>query len=144
MFRFKDWTDSKTEIQFSLKFTTKTGSGCSKCNTISCSGCRLENSHTPVKFPSNERVCFVAIDWDQQYIKSMNGKPEQLKKMYQPEAEEGEKTQKKISIDDCLKLFTQEEQLGPDDPWYCTKCKKHQQGRYSILAISKISIFLQN
>ena len=36
--------------------------------------------------------------------------------------------QKKVfNLYDCLKLFTTEEQLGEDDPWYCPKCKKHQQ-----------------
>ncbi|KAI0032314.1 hypothetical protein K488DRAFT_12425, partial [Vararia minispora EC-137] len=32
-----------------------------------------------------------------------------------------------ITLDDCLKEFTKEEQLGEDDLWYCPTCKKHQQ-----------------
>ncbi|THH21501.1 hypothetical protein EW146_g63 [Bondarzewia mesenterica] len=32
-----------------------------------------------------------------------------------------------ISLQDCLDEFTKEEQLGEDDPWYCPRCKKHQQ-----------------
>ena len=40
----------------------------------------------------------------------------------------GAAPQKKVfNLYDCLKLFTTEEQLGEDDPWYCPKCKKHQQ-----------------
>jgi ubiquitin carboxyl-terminal hydrolase 4/11/15 len=37
------------------------------------------------------------------------------------------KTQRGISLQDCLDEFTKEEQLGEDDPWYCPQCKKHQQ-----------------
>ncbi|KAH9074760.1 hypothetical protein EDB83DRAFT_2353143 [Lactarius deliciosus] len=37
------------------------------------------------------------------------------------------KSQKGISLQDCLDEFTREEELGEDDPWYCPQCKKHQQ-----------------
>jgi ubiquitin carboxyl-terminal hydrolase 4/11/15 len=37
------------------------------------------------------------------------------------------KTQRGISLQDCLDEFTKEEQLGEEDPWYCPQCKKHQQ-----------------
>merc|ERR1712137_1385260 len=30
-------------------------------------------------------------------------------------------------LTDCLKLFITEEQLGPEDAWYCNKCKDHVQ-----------------
>ena len=32
-----------------------------------------------------------------------------------------------IRIEDCLDEFTKEEKLGEEDPWYCPRCKKHQQ-----------------
>lgn len=32
-----------------------------------------------------------------------------------------------ITLDKCLDLFTIAEQLGPEDPWYCSKCKEFQQ-----------------
>lgn len=35
--------------------------------------------------------------------------------------------EKRISLYDCFELFTKEEKLGSSDPWYCPKCKKHQQ-----------------
>ena len=37
------------------------------------------------------------------------------------------KSQRGISLQDCLDEFTREEELGEDDPWYCPQCKKHQQ-----------------
>lgn len=32
-----------------------------------------------------------------------------------------------ITLDKCLSLYTTTERLGPDDPWYCNKCKEFQQ-----------------
>ena len=37
------------------------------------------------------------------------------------------RAKKNISLDDCLREFTKEEQLGEEDLWYCPQCKKHQQ-----------------
>ncbi|KAJ1799053.1 hypothetical protein LPJ59_002096 [Coemansia sp. RSA 2399] len=35
--------------------------------------------------------------------------------------------QRKVTLDECLSEFMRPEKLGEDDPWYCSKCKKHQQ-----------------
>ncbi|PRP82307.1 ubiquitin carboxyl-terminal hydrolase 4 isoform 1 [Planoprotostelium fungivorum] len=40
---------------------------------------------------------------------------------------EKEKAEKPISLGDCIALFSEEEELGPDDPWYCSKCKEFRQ-----------------
>lgn len=32
-----------------------------------------------------------------------------------------------IAIQDCLNYFARPEQLGPDNEWYCSECKKHQR-----------------
>ncbi|XP_004345237.1 ubiquitin carboxyl-terminal hydrolase [Capsaspora owczarzaki ATCC 30864] len=32
-----------------------------------------------------------------------------------------------VSLGDCMQLFLKQEQLGADDPWYCSQCKQHQQ-----------------
>jgi len=38
-----------------------------------------------------------------------------------------ESSRKIISLSDCLTLFHTQERLGPEDPWFCPSCKKHQQ-----------------
>lgn len=35
-------------------------------------------------------------------------------------------------LDECLKLFTKSEKLTPDNPWYCPKCKQHQEATKQI------------
>eukprot|EP01119_Soliformovum_irregulare_P010385 TRINITY_DN254_c0_g1_i1.p1 TRINITY_DN254_c0_g1~~TRINITY_DN254_c0_g1_i1.p1 ORF type:complete len:927 (-),score=294.62 TRINITY_DN254_c0_g1_i1:361-3141(-) len=37
------------------------------------------------------------------------------------------KSDKKMTLEDCIELFTTAEQLGPDDPWYCNRCKDFKQ-----------------
>lgn len=32
-----------------------------------------------------------------------------------------------ITLDKCMSLYTTTERLGPDDPWYCNRCKEHKQ-----------------
>ncbi|KAJ2064415.1 hypothetical protein GGI08_002382 [Coemansia sp. S2] len=34
---------------------------------------------------------------------------------------------RKITLEECLAEFTRAEKLGEDDPWFCGKCKDHQQ-----------------
>jgi len=34
---------------------------------------------------------------------------------------------KGIQIQECFQMFIEREQLGENDPWYCSSCKKHQQ-----------------
>ena len=40
-----------------------------------------------------------------------------------------------ISLDDCLRAFTKEEELGEEDFYYCSKCKQHR------LAAKKLDIW---
>ena len=49
--------------------------------------------------------------------------PEYLEAMKQSSS----KSEQGISLQDCLDEFTKEEELGEEDPWYCPRCKKHQQ-----------------
>ncbi|ODV89808.1 hypothetical protein CANCADRAFT_17713, partial [Tortispora caseinolytica NRRL Y-17796] len=37
------------------------------------------------------------------------------------------RTNKNITLEDCLALFSNEEILGKDDLWYCPRCKEHRQ-----------------
>ena len=36
------------------------------------------------------------------------------------------------NLDQCLKLFSKAEKLTPENPWYCPKCKKHQEATKQI------------
>jgi len=34
----------------------------------------------------------------------------------------------KASLEQCFQLYTEEEKLGPENPWLCPSCKRHQEG----------------
>lgn len=40
--------------------------------------------------------------------------------------------EKKITLHDCLKLFSKREVLGMNDSWYCPRCKEHRQATKQI------------
>uniref|UniRef100_A0A0K8SJI5 Ubiquitin carboxyl-terminal hydrolase n=1 Tax=Lygus hesperus TaxID=30085 RepID=A0A0K8SJI5_LYGHE len=48
----------------------------------------------------------------------------------------------KITMNDCLNLFTTCEKLGADDAWYCPTCKKHQRAtkKFDLWDLPKILI----
>lgn len=47
-----------------------------------------------------------------------------------------------VSLHDCIDQFTNVENLGVDDPWYCPRCKKHQQAtkKFDLWSLPKIFI----
>lgn len=47
-----------------------------------------------------------------------------------------------LQLKDCITQFTNVERLGADDPWYCPKCKKHQQAtkKFDIWSLPKVLI----
>ncbi|KAF5734940.1 Ubiquitin carboxyl-terminal hydrolase 10 [Tripterygium wilfordii] len=76
----------------------------------------------------SEGVMKVYLDWtekeqelyDANYLKDL---PEVYKQGYT-----AKKTrQESISLFSCLEAFLTEEPLGPDDMWYCPRCKEHRQ-----------------
>jgi len=53
-----------------------------------------------------------------------------------PSVEESRRKQTEpIDLDTCLQAFTKEEELGEDELYYCSKCKKH------CLASKKLDIW---
>ncbi len=40
---------------------------------------------------------------------------------------EGSDANEEVTLDKCLQLYTTKEVLGPDDTWYCNKCKEFRQ-----------------
>jgi len=47
-----------------------------------------------------------------------------------------------INLNECLNQFTLTEKLGSDDPWYCPRCKKHQEAtkKFDLWSLPKVLI----
>ncbi|KAJ2765426.1 hypothetical protein IWQ56_004101, partial [Coemansia nantahalensis] len=50
--------------------------------------------------------------------------------------------QLRVTLEDCLNEFTRAEKLGEEDPWYCSKCKEHQQAtkKFDLWRVPEILI----
>ncbi|KAL8154631.1 ubiquitin carboxyl-terminal hydrolase 9-like [Apium graveolens] len=103
--------------------------------------CRPIAKDSPIK-PA--KLVKVMLDWtekeldlyDASYLKDL---PEVHKtgpavKKTRPEA---------ISLFSCLDAFLKEEPLGPDDMWYCPRCKKHRQAtkKLDLWRLPEILVF---
>jgi len=93
---------------------------------------RQKNPEDPLVVPGDILYC----KWDdsmQSFFLNENALWDKLdfEEFVHPELEaqrkQSEKKRNETNIEDCLDEFTKEEQLGEDDPWYCPRCKKHQQ-----------------
>ena len=48
------------------------------------------------------------------------------------EAQEAQKKRQSVPIDNCFEKFTECEQLGTSELWYCSRCKTHRQVRLRL------------
>ncbi|KAL3630083.1 hypothetical protein CASFOL_023067 [Castilleja foliolosa] len=88
-------------------------------------GCRPIVKDTPIK---PERTLKVMLDWtekeqelyDSSYLKD-------LPEVHKSGILAKKTKQEAISLFSCLDAFLKEEPLGPDDMWYCPRCKEHRQ-----------------
>ncbi|CAR27483.1 hypothetical protein ZYGR_0I07580 [Zygosaccharomyces rouxii] len=85
---------------------------------------------------------FIVCEWSESAIQEVFSedklinweKPAELKNT-QLEVERQKRQQeeeKKITLHDCLKLFSKREVLGMNDSWYCPSCKEHRQATKQI------------
>ena len=82
----------------------------------------IHNYIEPLKLTNQTHV---ALDWPEEKCAYMDK---------QHSYHVGDEPLKVFNLYDCLKLFTTEdsEQHCEDDPWYCPKCKKHQQAMKKV------------
>eukprot|EP01090_Pellita_catalonica_P018229 TRINITY_DN5808_c0_g1_i2.p1 TRINITY_DN5808_c0_g1~~TRINITY_DN5808_c0_g1_i2.p1 ORF type:complete len:626 (+),score=118.10 TRINITY_DN5808_c0_g1_i2:278-1879(+) len=77
----------------------------------------------------DETLNALAVDWDGDVLRAMPRvtieKDDSLK-LTEDDAEMN------VSLNDCLSLFTQEEELSGDDAWRCGKCKKNGKAKKQI------------
>ena len=110
---------------FTLKMVDAYGSRCSRCRwNRFCHGCTLAKEDKPLP----EDLVSVAIDWDPTVLHlSYDYSSEHKMESHKSVGELKKKSEEPISLEDCLKAFTKEEQLGLEDSWYCSKCKEHRE-----------------
>ncbi|GAB1602017.1 ubiquitin carboxyl-terminal hydrolase 15-like [Argonauta hians] len=86
---------------------------------------RMDDSGKPLELTSQT---YIAIDWDMKAkVKFYNESAAEAIDIHESMRQKNSMKKQTIQLNECIELFTTKEKLGADDPWYCPKCKKHQQ-----------------
>eukprot|EP01105_Mastigella_eilhardi_P010953 TRINITY_DN252_c0_g1_i1.p1 TRINITY_DN252_c0_g1~~TRINITY_DN252_c0_g1_i1.p1 ORF type:complete len:1046 (+),score=230.04 TRINITY_DN252_c0_g1_i1:252-3140(+) len=126
--------DSKEELleecpyPFCLAVVNSGGTYCACCSGGACWGCRLDYAARRLPVGAKAPTLFVAVEWDAS-VSTTSKAVENCKMLQTDESCQQSAGQKeaRVTLNDCLKLFTTNEQLGPKDPWFCPMCKTHKQ-----------------
>ncbi|KAK7088273.1 hypothetical protein V1264_022209 [Littorina saxatilis] len=123
------------EYPFTLKLVMKDGITCAKCPWYRfCRGCRVECNAD--LFDAGRGGSFLAIDWEPT---ALHLRYQTSQERYYEEHESVEESRRlqtePIDLDTCLQAFTKEEELGEDELYHCSYCKKQ------VLATKKLDIW---
>ncbi|KAL3857432.1 hypothetical protein ACJMK2_012103, partial [Sinanodonta woodiana] len=121
------------EYPFTLKTVQKDGFACARCPWFRfCRGCKIDCNSDLFEFDSS----FIAIDWEPTALHlRYQTTNERFYEEHKSVAESVRKQTEPIDLDTCLQAFTKEEELGEDELYFCSKCKKH------CLASKKLDIW---
>ncbi len=127
--------DESSEFPFRLSVVEHSGLACGVChwNKV-CIGCALSDAHI-----DTERGLQLAIDWHLPVLRLYyNTEVANRAHMHESVKRNRDLQDYPVSLDECLRLFSTEEQL---EDWYCGKCKKHGSATKS-LAVYKMPTVL--
>ncbi|KAK3083744.1 hypothetical protein FSP39_002517 [Pinctada imbricata] len=121
------------EYPFTLKVVEKDGMTCAWCPWHKfCRGCRVQCNASSFNFGGS----FLAIDWEPTALHlRYQTALERLYEDHESVEDSRRKQTEPIDLDTCLQAFTKEEELGEDELYYCSKCRKH------CLASKKLDIW---
>ncbi|ELW61765.1 Ubiquitin carboxyl-terminal hydrolase 32 [Tupaia chinensis] len=111
------------QYPFTLRVVQKDGNSCAWCPWYRfCRGCKIDCGEDRA-FIGN---AYVAVDWDPtalhlRYQTSQERVVDEHESVEQSRRAQAEP----INLDSCLRAFTNEEELGENEMYYCSKCKTH-------------------
>ncbi|XP_053131058.1 ubiquitin carboxyl-terminal hydrolase 32 isoform X2 [Hemicordylus capensis] len=111
------------QYPFTLRVVQKDGNSCAWCPWYRfCRGCTIACTEDQASIGNAN----IAVDWDPtalhlRYQTSQERIIEEHRSVEQSRRAQAEP----INLDSCLRAFTNEEELGEDEMYYCSKCKTH-------------------
>lgn len=111
------------QYPFTLRVVQKDGNSCAWCPWYRfCRGCKIDCTEERASIGNAN----IAVDWDPtalhlRYQTSQERIAEEHWSVEQSRRAQAEP----INLDNCLRAFTNEEELGEDEMYYCSKCKMH-------------------
>ncbi|XP_030848149.1 ubiquitin carboxyl-terminal hydrolase 32 isoform X3 [Strongylocentrotus purpuratus] len=129
----EDCDSPRQKYPFTLKAVLKDGLTCAWCPWYRfCRGCDIPCESEALK----TGLAYIAIEWDPT---ALHLRYQNSQERFVTEHESCENSRRlqtePINLDDCLRAFTKEEELGEDELYYCSKCKQHR------LAAKKLDIW---
>ncbi|XP_071945533.1 ubiquitin carboxyl-terminal hydrolase 32-like isoform X2 [Antedon mediterranea] len=124
---------SRQFYPYTLKAVQKDGLTCAWCPWYRfCRGCEIVCDS--LKF--NHGTAYIAVDWEPTALHLRYQSSQERVVKDHESVEKSHKLQTEpIDLDECLRAFTKEEELGEDELYYCSKCKEHR------LAAKKLEIW---
>jgi ubiquitin C-terminal hydrolase len=109
---------------FSLYLANERGEQCGNenCQNIECESCPIYCNDEKFMVPRNRTVI---VEWCN--ASDFNSKEAMTVNLDPSVNNCHERMNRQITLEDCLNLFSEIEQLGPNDPWYCPSCKEFKQ-----------------
>lgn len=111
----------KVHVSFGLVLVSSNGKGCSRCLfSERCKGClRIPDNDEVVMLQSADNLAISYFEVDVTIMGELY-LPEQHTSMLRKRAKD------KLSLEECLEAFSEEESLDESNPWYCPMCRKNQ------------------
>jgi len=117
---------------FDIHITTKSGDSCGKCRWDQfCTGCPIDGEE--IKNLSTEMT--LALTFNTHTLPYYDASLAESFEEHESVKEAEKKQEAPITLDECLKLFTEAEIMDDKESWYCPKCKEFRA------AIKKLDIW---
>eukprot|EP01113_Clastostelium_recurvatum_P027009 TRINITY_DN3249_c1_g1_i3.p1 TRINITY_DN3249_c1_g1~~TRINITY_DN3249_c1_g1_i3.p1 ORF type:complete len:987 (+),score=255.30 TRINITY_DN3249_c1_g1_i3:114-3074(+) len=149
---------AESSYPFTLRITGPHGRGCGRCTQglSNCQGCLIEANEVLLgnsvlgevrgvqgrdSKDWRELSVTIALDWEPHIIE--NYLLEDTATNHESVVEHQAETRKdSLTLYDCVQTFLTNERLGPDDPWYCPRCKEHRQAwkKFDLWSLPRILV----
>uniref|UniRef100_A0A8C7G5A8 Ubiquitin carboxyl-terminal hydrolase n=1 Tax=Oncorhynchus kisutch TaxID=8019 RepID=A0A8C7G5A8_ONCKI len=111
------------QYPFTLRVVGKDGSSCAWCPWYRfCRGCAVDCTEDRASVEN----AYIAVDWDPTALHLRYQTSQERVKEHCSVQQSRRAQAEPVSLDSCLKAFTNEEELGEDELYYCSKCKTHR------------------
>ena len=130
---------NKRMYPFTISCVSYTGRTCGLCKT-DCTGCKVRCSRKALPwsyYAYSEGLVYLSVDWCPTCVKNMNIDLYSLGcvSLHESCLKLRKVLKRGTTLNDCMRLFTMEEQLSKSNPWYCPHCKAQKR------AFKKISVW---
>eukprot|EP01080_Neovahlkampfia_damariscottae_P004225 gene4225-7562_t len=129
--------EEEEETYFKLSIVSKLANSCGKCK-IECSGCEIKYTDDEIELENGMNI---SINWNS--IQYFNQKEAMTVDIHNSETtSKSSGGRYHLPLRDCLLKFSETEQLGENDPWYCPKCKDLKQAwkKFEIYSLPNLLI----